>query len=173
MGPESTRSGADRPTISAQLRREVVVEAGDRCAIPTCRQIPIEVHHIDGKPANNAFENLIALCANCHARVTKRDIPTAHVRMYKANLSRISTRYGDVERRVLNDFVDNPKGKRAVLPRELSILMNYLVQDGIVQRRYPPDAVRGIEANWPNHYYWLTEAGHAFVQRLREGRAIE
>jgi hypothetical protein len=164
---------ADRPTITAQLRREVVVEAGDRCAIPTCRQVPIEVHHIDEDPTNNVFENLIALCPNCHARVTKDEIPAAHVRMYKANLGLISTRYGDLERRVLNDFVDKPDAKFAVLPRELSILMNYLVHDGIVERKYPPDAVIGIQENWPMRHYWLTEAGRAFVQRLREGRAIE
>ncbi len=119
------------------------------------------------------FENLIAICANCHARVTKGDIPAVHVRMYKANLSLISTRYGDLERRVLNDFVDNPKARTAMLPRELSILMSYLVHDGIVERKYPPDAVAGIEGNWPMRHYWLTEAGLAFVQRLRDGRAIE
>ncbi len=93
--------------------------------------------------------------------------------MYKANLSRISARYGDLERRVLNEFVDHPEAKLVRLPRELSILMNYLVQDGIVERKYPPDAVAGIQENWPERHYWLTEAGHAFVQRLREGRAIE
>jgi hypothetical protein len=163
----------DRPAIPAPLRREVIVEAGDRCAIPTCRQVPIEVHHIDGDPTNNVFENLIALCSNCHARVTKGDIPAAHARMYKANLSLISTRYGDLERRVLNDFVDDPEAGIATLPRELSILMSYLVHDGIVERRYPPDAVSGLQENWPMRHYWLTEAGLAFVQRLRDGRAIE
>jgi hypothetical protein len=159
--------------MPAQLRREVIVEAGDRCAIPTCRQVPIEVHHIDGDRTNHTFENLIALCPTCHARVTKGDIPEAHVRMYKANLGLISTRYGDLERRVLNEFVDHPDARFAALPRELSILMNYLVHDGIVERRYPADAVAGIQENWPMRHYWLTDAGCALVQRLRDGRAIE
>jgi hypothetical protein len=162
-----------RPTIPALVRREVIVEAGDRCAIPTCRQVPIEVHHIDEDRTNNVFENLIALCPTCHARVTKGEILAAHVRMYKANLSVISMRYGDLERRVLNDFVDDPESRVTVLPRELSVLMNYLVHDGIVERRYPPDAVSGIEENWPMRHYWLTDAGLALVQRLRDGRAIE
>lgn len=29
--------------------------------------IPLEVHHIDGDRTNNAFDNLLLLCCNCHA----------------------------------------------------------------------------------------------------------
>jgi hypothetical protein len=27
---------------------------------------PIQIHHIDGDPANNAEENLAVLCLDCH-----------------------------------------------------------------------------------------------------------
>jgi hypothetical protein len=35
-----------RPPIPSELYRAVLIEAGHRCAIPTCRQIPIEIAHI-------------------------------------------------------------------------------------------------------------------------------
>lgn len=31
-------------------------------------KIPLELHHIDGNHYNNVFDNLIALCPNCHAQ---------------------------------------------------------------------------------------------------------
>ena len=58
-----TRSHIPRP-----LEREVLMEAGHRCAIPTCKQIPVEVAHIIpyNKIVKHEFHNLIALCRNCH-----------------------------------------------------------------------------------------------------------
>src|SRR5690242_15797603 len=37
---------ANRPGIPRALQRQVLVEAGHRCSIPTCRQTPVEIHHI-------------------------------------------------------------------------------------------------------------------------------
>ena len=31
-------------------------------------RIPLELHHVDGNPLNNNFENLQILCPNCHAQ---------------------------------------------------------------------------------------------------------
>jgi len=46
------------------MYRAVLVEAGHRCAIPTCRQHPVDVDHIDdwATVKEHRFENLIALC---------------------------------------------------------------------------------------------------------------
>ena len=162
-----------RPHMEAKRKREVLVEAGHRCAIPTCKQIPVEVHHIDGDRTNHAFENLIAVCRNCHGWADEREIDRPSMRIYKANLGLLVSRYGDLERRTLDEFVDNPGVTRVVLPRELNILMNYLVRDGIVERRYPPDAISGIQENWPMRHYHLTEAGRTLVEGLRDGREIE
>ena len=35
-----------RRNIPAKLKRRVLVEAGHRCAIPACRQIEVQIHHI-------------------------------------------------------------------------------------------------------------------------------
>ena len=90
--------------IPEPLRREVLVEAGHRCAIPTCHQHPVDVHHIvpqsEGGPTS--FENLIALCANCHNRYHRtKEIDRKSMQQYKGNLSIVTGRYGTFEQRIL------------------------------------------------------------------------
>ena len=72
----------ERPPIPAELRRRVFVEAGHRCAIPTCRHIDIVIHHIIpwAKVNEHVYENLIALCPNCHSRADNQgDCTIYHV----------------------------------------------------------------------------------------------
>ncbi len=38
---------SDRPDISAELKRQILVEAGPICAIPTCRFPTTEIAHIE------------------------------------------------------------------------------------------------------------------------------
>lgn len=78
-----------RPTIPAELRRRVLVEAGHRCAIHTCRHTDVDVHHIEpwSKCREHRFENLIALCPNCHRRADLREIDRKSLHMYKARLA--------------------------------------------------------------------------------------
>lgn len=42
----------------------------DKCGISEWMDKPItcELHHIDGNPKNNSFENLSILCPNCHTQ---------------------------------------------------------------------------------------------------------
>ena len=59
---------SDRPAIPLALERAVKIEAGHRCAIPTCRYPRVEVAHIVpwAEVREHTLENLIALCPNCH-----------------------------------------------------------------------------------------------------------
>ena len=57
---------------TGQLKKHLIKERKNTCE--KCLQsewlgdsIPLEVHHIDGNPTNNFFENLQLLCCNCHA----------------------------------------------------------------------------------------------------------
>lgn len=77
-----------RPGIQAELRRRVLLEAGHRCAIPTCKFPDIDVHHIVpwSKCREHRFENLIALCPNCHRRVHKGEIDRKSLLLYKNRL---------------------------------------------------------------------------------------
>ena len=69
-----------RPAIPADLKRKVLVEAGHRCAIPTCRHIEVEVHHIIpwAERKEHKYENLIALCPNCHSLADRKKILLIH-----------------------------------------------------------------------------------------------
>ncbi|MFI0860546.1 HNH endonuclease [Streptomyces smyrnaeus] len=86
--------GAKRPAIPRELRRRILIEAGHRCAIPTCRATPVEIAHIDpwSKVKRHDFVNLIALCPTCHTRFDDPHgaIDRKAMRQYKANLSPLS-----------------------------------------------------------------------------------
>jgi len=51
------------------------VEAGYRCSVSRCpAEASLEIHHIDGDPANNDAGNLVVLCANHHTQATNGKI---------------------------------------------------------------------------------------------------
>lgn len=85
----SEKNSGTRPSIPAELKRQVLVEAGHRCAIPTCKQTEIDIHHIVPWETckEHAFDNLIALCPNCHRRVHNGDIDRKSLVTYKRSLS--------------------------------------------------------------------------------------
>ena len=97
------------------------------------------MHHIDdyAKVQEHQFDNLILLCATCHARVTKKEIDRQSVLQYKANLSVMNQRYGDFERRVLEWFADGhwDEALRLDPTSTVEISIRYLVQDGLVNYR--------------------------------------
>jgi DNA-directed RNA polymerase subunit RPC12/RpoP len=58
----------DRVPINTSLKRELFERAGNACQ--HCGQtFALDIHHIDGNPANNSKTNLIVLCATCHRLV--------------------------------------------------------------------------------------------------------
>lgn len=78
-----------REAIPAEIRRAVLCEAGHRCAIPACRYPATDVHHIVPWEVRKShdFENLIALCPNCHRRADAGEIDRKSLRWYKSQLS--------------------------------------------------------------------------------------
>lgn len=79
----------ERPAIPAEIRRSVLVEAGHRCAIPTCKYPTTDLHHIIPweRCLTHDFDNLIALCPNCHRRADFGEIDRKSLRLYKSRLS--------------------------------------------------------------------------------------
>jgi hypothetical protein len=56
------------------IRSYLIETRGERCERcgwcerhPTTRRVPLELEHEDGDWRNNAPENLVLLCPNCHA----------------------------------------------------------------------------------------------------------
>ncbi|KAB2351059.1 HNH endonuclease [Actinomadura rudentiformis] len=74
-----------RPDIPQPMRRQVFVEAGHRCSIPTCRAHPLEIAHIVpwAKVKKHEPQNLIALCPTCHTRYDRGEIDRQSMLIYK------------------------------------------------------------------------------------------
>lgn len=174
-----------RPVIAKPLQRAIRVEAGHRCAIPTCRQpVGLEIHHIKpwSRVKAHEFENLILLCSNCHARATKGEIDQQSMRAYKANLSLTTQRYGDLERRVLEYFVQNPEADMVEVDRSHELLLKYLIDDDILIKGTDAEGAIGfgeLDPGTGSPQYilggaqWrLTPAGKDFVGRLRSAKSV-
>ncbi|NQT19989.1 MAG: HNH endonuclease, partial [Planctomycetes bacterium] len=77
---------AKRPDIPAEIERQILVESGHRCA--TCgASSPLEIAHIIPwrESKQHRAEDLICLCANCHARADHEKWGAKTLREYKAN----------------------------------------------------------------------------------------
>lgn len=75
-----------RPAIPAEIRRQVAVASGHRCAV--CGESwPLEFAHIIPWHIchQNTPEDLVYLCANCHERADKENWGEKTLRRYKQN----------------------------------------------------------------------------------------
>lgn len=81
-----------RPPIPRPVERSILIEAGHRCAIPTCHATPVEIAHIVpwATVRQHTYENLIALCPTCHARYDRGEIDRLSMKKYKENLRAVS-----------------------------------------------------------------------------------
>jgi hypothetical protein len=89
------------------------------------------------------------------------------MRQYKINLSVVSSRYSDLERRVIEFFVDNQQSDTIFLPGGLQLLLGYLVKDGLLEIKPKLFPVIGGGSIFTNDEYHLTDAGQEFVGHLR------
>ncbi|MFJ8006128.1 HNH endonuclease [Streptomyces fagopyri] len=174
-----------RPAIPAELRRQVLVEAGHRCAVPTCRQHPVDIEHIVdwATVKKHEFENLIALCPTCHRRKGSGpdQIDRKALRQYKANLAVLNSRYSDLERRLIESYAGLFRSGQAS-PANLPVLplgtgswlhLMYLVRDGyLAQVQWQGASVQmsGVPAL---EAYQLTPAGAEFVQRWAAAQPLD
>jgi hypothetical protein len=160
-----------RPAISRQLKRDVLVEAGHRCAITTCHQPSVEIAQI--KPwvevKEHTFDNLIALCPTCHVRYDKGEIDRSAMLQYKANLSIINGRYGDLEQRVLRYFSAYPDRDWIYLARGFDILLMYLFDDSFLVETTELKYQFSKEGT----IYNITPKGREFVDRWLRADKLE
>ena len=165
-----------RPEIPRELERALFVEAGHRCAIPTCRAVaPLVIEHIDdwATVREHEFENMIVLCANCHGLKGDgpRRLDRKALRQYKLNLGIINNRYSDFERRVLEFFAENPSAWMIDLPLGLDILVLYLVKDGLLVA-VPREKGTIWDVKKMHKGYVLTAAGREFVKKFAAAQPV-
>jgi hypothetical protein len=167
---------SDRPKLPRPLQREVLVEAGHRCSIPTCRQDPVDIAHIEPrKPdgSNDVYENLIVLCANCHRRHHQGEIDRRSLVQYKANLALMTRRYTEAERRILEMYGKQPELPNPMfLPLGFDIHLWYLLRDGLIVQtgrdfRLPPMNVPLLQE------YVITDKGKEFIRRWFAAENLE
>src|SRR5688572_22739544 len=95
QGPRSPARATKpkRKAIPTAVRQQVLLEAGYMCANPRCRYIiTLELHHMewvkDG--GENAADNLLALCRNCHGLHTVGEIPIEAIGVWKEMLATLN-----------------------------------------------------------------------------------
>lgn len=169
-----------REAIPRELERDLLIEAGYRCAIPTCRTVaPLEIDHIDDYAGvkEHKFENMIVLCRNCHGLKgdKRRQLDRKALGQYKANLSVLNNRYGDLERRVLQYFADNADKKEITLSGGMGLQLSHLIRDGYLERLEQSLRVKIDQADvFPMiENYRLTQAGREFINHWLAAQPLD
>ena len=124
-----------RPKIPAELKRRVLLEVGHRCAIHTYRHIDVEIHHIIPWVGcqEHKYENLIALCPNCHARADRDEIDRKSLRTYKANLRYAHDKFSQLEVDILFALHKGLEKAGLEFPSFVIILINRILEVEYVQ----------------------------------------
>ena len=120
-------------TIPASIRRQVLLEAGHCCAIPTCQFPATHFAHIVpfGKVKEHREENIIALCPNHHDLFdNKKMIDRKSMQLYKQKLQFLNKRYTKYELRLLARLSDKPA---VVADGEIQVMG--LLKDGLVKNK--------------------------------------
>jgi len=169
-----------RDAIPTSTRRAVLVEAGHRCAIPACRHPTTEIAHVVAwaQTQDHSFENLIALCPNCHTRYDKGEIDRQSMLAYKHNLGLLNHRYSELERRVF-EIVAKTNERILVVGAGSDILLYNAVEDGLLEDLHIQGAGLDISGSdgfkriFPLSFtYRVTDAGLDFIQRYAAGRDL-
>lgn len=165
-----TSDQTKRPPIPADLMRRVLVEAGHRCAIPTCRHLDVDVHHIIpwANCHEHKYENLIALCPNCHRRSHKGEIDRKSLRIYKANLRYMHDKFSQFEVDMLFECYSAWRTKGGGIPfaKYLLLLIKRLIDVEYVNiHRGNVGVMIGGLDNSPVYIY-LSDKGREYVESL-------
>lgn len=157
-----------RSPIPAEIRRSVLVEAGHRCAIPTCRHIENDIHHIVpwAQCKSHTYDNLIAICPNCHRRADRGEIDRKSIRLYKVNLRFSHDKYSQLEIDVLFELFKVPPRHGIPWLGYMLIFLRRLLNSKFifVQQSGSGFIADGIKSN-PD-MIGITETGRAFVSDL-------
>lgn len=162
--------GEDRPALPAELRRRVLVESGHRCAIPTCRYIDVDIHHIVPwmTRLSHEYENLIALCPNCHRRADKGEIDRKALRNYKLNLRFIHEKYSQLEMDMLFELYRAPAGTGAPWVPFMMIFFKRILESNFVELQRSASgfqvSIAGVDST-PT-FLLITQKGREFIQDL-------
>lgn len=157
-----------RPPIPADLKRRILVEAGHRCAIPTCRSlVGVDIHHIVpwAECHKHEYANLIALCPNCHRMAHNGMIDRKSQFMYKDKLRLAHDQFSRFEVDFLFDCYRRC-GSLVPWPSFLLVLLNRIMELGYVcvQKGNLTMSIGGLD-NSPV-YLSLSDSGMKYVKSI-------
>ncbi|MFC9473074.1 HNH endonuclease [Nocardia sp. NPDC056952] len=184
--PKEVAKVQRRDAVPAEAARAVLVEAGHRCAIPTCRTTTTEFAHIVpwAQTQDDSFENLIALCPNCHTRFDqKKEIDRKSIRMYKQNLSILNNRYGELERKIFSTLSEvdltDPANRVFILGAGGDLMIANAVKDGLFEDKHVEgigleiEGSNGVSRIFQTTFtYWVSDIGVEFIGRMASGEDI-
>lgn len=158
----------NRPPIPADLKRRVLVEAGHRCSIPTCRQIICEVHHIVewSEVKEHKYENLICLCANCHTLAHSGKIDRKSLRLYKHNLGLLHDKYTHFEIDLLFDLHKEPPMTYIPVPNFMYYMFRRAVEGEMLIIIKEEQLMVIGEVRMSYYFIAITESGRNFINNL-------
>ena len=157
-----------RPPIPADIRRKVLVEAGHRCAIPTCRHIEVDVHHIIPWAQCNTheYDNLIALCPNCHRRADRGEIDRKSLRLYKLNLRFVHDKYSQLEIDILFELNQLPPTQALPWQGYNMILLKRILDSGFITIHETRATISAGKTKMNPDYITISPKGKQFLVDL-------
>jgi|SRR2546422_1358882 len=117
--------------IPADIRRQVLLESGHACAIPTCQFPATEFAHIEpfAEVKSHDPTNIIALCPNHHHMYDqKKLIDRKAMKAYKLKLQFLNKRYTKYELRLLALLAE-----KAYVLASGEIQVMGLLKDGLIE----------------------------------------
>lgn len=129
-----------------QIKQKLIELRGHQCEQCKLTQwqnqsIPLELHHIDGDPFNNDYENLLLLCPNCH---------TLTPNYGSKNRKRPKREVSDEE--FLISLKENPNIRQALLALQLADAgANYERARVIIQNSNDPELLEKLSFEQKNN----------------------
>jgi hypothetical protein len=174
------KSSTTRVPIPVAVRREVLIEASYRCAMPRCMTaIAIDVHHIDENPSNNDPSNLIALCPTCHSAFHRKTYSVEAIRFWKLMLQQLNAAY---DRNAINLLLmlatlEEAGFQRFEVTGDGFLAFSPLLSGGLIKVNIGYRVDLGSLVTPPRHaardipYYEVTlsESGRATMKAWKEG----
>jgi len=158
----------NRPSIPIELKRRILIEAGHRCAIPTCRAFTTEIVHIKpwSKVEEHKYENLIALCPNCHTRFDKGEIDKKSMYMYKDNLRFVIEKYSKFELDLLFELSNLSNNQGLPYLSIFYLLVKSILEEGLVRIEKQPGGVFMSGVKMDPDFITITDKGRKFIDEF-------
>ena len=112
------------------------------------------------------YENLIALCPNCHRRADKGEIDRKSLRLYKFNLRFAHDKYSQLEIDVLFELFQMPPGNGMPWVTFNLILLKRILDSGFIGIREVAAGMTIGSIKTTPDLIFITEKGREFVQDL-------